>query len=198
MRPPDFSIETDLVQNGLWPIAGVDEAGRGPLAGPVSIAAVVLNPKDVPDGLDDSKRLTAPQREELFQIIMARALAVAVAFAPAQEIDAINIRAATLRGMRRAVHALAILPAYILIDGKDLPDDLPAPGRAIIGGDGLSVSIAAASIVAKVSRDRLMARLDGHCPGYNFAKHAGYATTGHRWAVAQRGLSFFHRKSFGV
>jgi ribonuclease HII len=196
MRPPDFSIENELIGAGVWPIAGVDEAGRGPLAGPVAIAAVVLDPHGVPDGLDDSKRLTAAQRTELFSIIMGRALAVAVAFAPAQEIDAINIRAATLLGMRRAVRALALSPAFVLIDGRDLPDGLPAPGRAIIGGDGLSVSIAAASIIAKVSRDRLMARLDGHCPGYNFAQHAGYATIDHRSAVSRRGLSFFHRKSF--
>jgi len=127
---------------------------------------------------------------------MGHALAVAVAFAPAQEIDAINIREATLLGMQRAVRALALTPALTLIDGRDVPKGLPVPGRAVIGGDGLSVSIAAASIIAKVSRDRLMARLDGHCPGYDFAAHAGYATVRHRQALSRCGLSPFHRRSF--
>jgi ribonuclease HII len=196
MRPPNFSLERKLIRAGIWPVAGVDEAGRGPLAGPVAIAAVILDPKRIPKGIDDSKRLCKDQRNELFGAIMGRALAVAVAFAPAQEIDAINIRAATLLGMRRVVRALALAPAYALIDGRDLPPGLDVPGRAVIGGDGLSVSIAAASIIAKVSRDRLMARLDGHCPGYNFAQHVGYATPHHRAAVSRCGLSPFHRRSF--
>jgi ribonuclease HII len=198
MRLPDFVLEKALMKEGIWPVAGVDEAGRGPLAGPVAIAAVILDPNFIPFGIDDSKRLTEDQRTELFSAIMADALAVAVAFAPAQEIDAINIRAATLLGMRRVVRALAIAPAYALIDGRDLPTGLDVPGRAVIGGDGLSVSIAAASIIAKVSRDRLMARLDDHCPGYNFAQHAGYATVHHRAAVSRCGLSPFHRKSFRI
>jgi ribonuclease HII len=193
---PDFSLEKELICKGVWPIAGVDEAGRGPLAGPVAVAAVILDPQFIPEGIDDSKRLSEEQRTELYDAIMADALAVAVAFAPAQEIDAINIRAATLLGMRRAVHALALTPAFSLIDGRDLPEGLTAPGRAVIGGDGLSVSIAAASIIAKVSRDRLMARLDGHCPGYDFSQHAGYATVGHRAALSRCGLSPFHRRSF--
>jgi ribonuclease HII len=196
MQPPNFSLEKKLIRKGIWPVAGVDEAGRGPLAGPVAIAAVILDPKIIPNGIDDSKRLSEDQRVELYSAIMAHALAIAVAFAPAQEIDAINIRAATLLGMRRAVRALALLPAYALIDGRDLPPGLEVPGRAVVGGDGLSVSIAAASIIAKVSRDRLMARLDGHCPGYNFAQHAGYATAHHRAAVSRCGLSPFHRRSF--
>jgi ribonuclease HII len=196
MERPDFSIETRLLAGGIWPVAGTDEAGRGPLAGPVSVAAVVLDPSNVPQGLDDSKRLSRCEREELFEIITKSALAIAVAFAPAQDIDAINIRAASLRGMAQAVRALAVRPAHVLVDGRDLPRDLGIPAQAIIGGDGVSASIAAASIIAKVARDRLMARLDQHCPGYDFARHAGYATARHRAALVDLGLSTFHRRSF--
>jgi ribonuclease HII len=195
-QAPDFSLEKELIRTGVWPVAGVDEAGRGPLAGPVAVAAVILDPLFIPDGIDDSKRLSEEQRTELYDVIIGHAVAVSVAFAPAQEIDAINIRAATLLGMQRAVHALAVKPAFTLIDGRDLPQGLRVPGRAVIGGDGLSVSIAAASIIAKVSRDRLMARLDGHCPGYEFAQHVGYATVRHRAALSRCGLSPFHRRSF--
>jgi ribonuclease HII len=196
MERPDFSIETRLLSAGIWPVAGTDEAGRGPLAGPVSVAAVILDPTNLPQGLDDSKRLNRREREELFESITNKALAIALAFAPAQDIDAINIRAASLRGMVQAVRALALRPAYVLVDGRDLPQDLEVAGEAIVGGDGIAASIAAASIIAKVARDRLMARLDQHCPGYDFARHAGYATARHRAAVLNLGLSAFHRRSF--
>ncbi|HXW20278.1 MAG TPA: ribonuclease HII [Roseiarcus sp.] len=193
---PDFVVERACIRNGAWPVAGVDEAGRGPLAGPVAVAAVVLDPKKLPAGVDDSKALTARQREPLFDLILARALCVSLAFACAEEIDAHNIRVATLRAMARAVGALALRPKIALIDGRDVPAELGCSARAIIGGDAACLSIAAASIVAKVARDRLMARLDAHCPGYGFASHVGYSTRAHIDALAALGPSPFHRRSF--
>jgi ribonuclease HII len=193
---PDFVVERACIEEGAWPVAGVDEAGRGPLAGPVAVAAVVLDPADLPAGVDDSKALTARQREPLFDLILARALCVSLAFASAEEIDTHNIRMATLRAMARAVGALALRPKIALIDGRDVPPALGCPARAIIGGDAACLSIAAASIVAKVTRDRLMARLDAHCPGYGFATHVGYSTPAHIDALAALGPSPFHRRSF--
>ena len=193
---PDFRFEQELAAQNLWPVAGLDEVGRGPLAGPVMAAAVVLDPHDIPDGLDDSKRLSAEARVALYEEIMARALAVAVASASAMEIDRINIRQASLTALRRALAALAIMPRYALIDGNDLPGDLACPARAIVKGDMLSVSIAAASIVAKVTRDRLMARLCEVYPVYGFSRHAGYATREHLDAITQHGPCPFHRMSF--
>jgi ribonuclease HII len=194
--PPDFAHENACRTEGLWPVAGVDEAGRGPLAGSVAVAAVILNPADLPIGVDDSKALTAPRREELFDLILAKALAVSIAFASADEIDTHNIRMATLRAMARALAALHARPKIALIDGRDVPPGLTCQSRAIIAGDAACLSIAAASIVAKVTRDRMMARLDAHCPGYGFAQHAGYATQAHRDAIATLGPSPFHRRSF--
>jgi ribonuclease HII len=193
---PDFRFEQELAAQNLWPVAGLDEVGRGPLAGPVMAAAVVLDPHDIPDGLDDSKRLSAEARVALYEEIMARALAVAVASASAMEIDRINIRQASLTALRRALAALAVMPRYALIDGNDLPGDLACPARAIVKGDMLSVSIAAASIVAKVTRDRLMARLCEVYPVYGFSRHAGYATREHLDAITQHGPCPFHRVSF--
>ncbi len=194
---PDFKHEQDHIGEDLWPVAGVDEAGRGPLAGPVAVAAVILNPADLPDGVDDSKALTAEQREPLFDLILSKALCVSLAFASADEIDLHNIRMATLRGMARAVAALHVKPRMVLIDGRDVPPGIVCRTRAIIGGDAVCLSIAAASIVAKVARDRLMARLDSHCPGYGFARHVGYATRLHIEAIATLGPSPFHRRTFG-
>jgi ribonuclease HII len=162
----------------------------------VGVAAVILDPDDLPDGLDDSKALSAKRREELNREILARAPAVAFAFAPAGEIDEHNIRRATLRAMARAVAALAIRPDFVLIDGRDIPPGLPCPAAAVIGGDSLSLSIAAASIVAKVARDALMARMDGFFPGYGFAAHVGYATLAHRGALQRLGPTPLHRCSF--
>jgi ribonuclease HII len=193
---PDYAAERACIEEGAWPVAGVDEAGRGPLAGPVAVAAVVLDPADLPAGVDDSKALTARQREPLFDLILARALCVSLAFASAEEIDAYNIRVATLRAMARAVGALAMRPKIALIDGREVPPGLGCAARAIIGGDAVCVSIAAASIVAKVTRDRLMARLDTHCPGYGFSSHVGYCTRAHVDALAALGPSPFHRRSF--
>jgi ribonuclease HII len=193
---PNFAAERACIGEGAWPVAGVDEAGRGPLAGPVAVAAVVLDPADLPIGVDDSKALTAREREPLFDLILARALCVSLAFASAEEIDAHNIRVATLRAMARAVAALSMRPKIALIDGRDVPPGLGCSGRAIVGGDAVCVSIAAASIIAKVARDRLMARLDAHCPGYGFSSHVGYATRAHIDALATLGPSPFHRRSF--
>lgn len=193
---PDFTHEQALIARGFATIAGVDEVGRGPLAGPVTAAAVILDPNDLPQGLDDSKKLSAKARTQLYDTIFVKALAVAVSFAPAAEIDRYNIRGAALLAMRRAVAALALSPAHALIDGRDVPPGLPCPAHALIKGDALSLSIAAASIVAKVARDRLMAQLDHFCPGYGLGQHAGYPTEIHRAAIAELGPSAFHRMSF--
>jgi ribonuclease HII len=193
---PDFRFEKKLLKRGLWPVAGIDEVGRGPLAGPVAAAAVILDPRNLPKGLNDSKLLAAEERERLYEEIMARALAVAIAFASAEEIDRINIRQATLTAMRRSLHALSIAPKYVLIDGNDLPGGLACPGETIIKGDSLSLSIAAAAIIAKVTRDRLMRRLCSIHPAYGFSQHVGYATKAHLAAIAQHGPCPFHRLSF--
>lgn len=178
-------------------VAGMDEAGRGPLAGPVVAAAVILDPGDLPEGLDDSKRLKASAREKLFDTILAKSLAVAVCSVSAEEIDRTDIRKASLAGMARAAHALAVAPGYALADGRDVPEDLPCPGRALIKGDQRSMSIAAASIVAKVMRDRMMAQAGATHPAYGLESHAGYGTAAHRDAIAAHGgVARLHRFSF--
>jgi ribonuclease HII len=192
---PDFSRETHAIAAGLWPVAGIDEVGRGPLAGPVVAAAVILDPECVPDGLCDSKLLGAAERDRLFSQIAASALAVSVASATAVEIDAINIRQATLLSMRRAVAGLSLRPAFVLVDGND-PPAFACPAEAIIGGDNLSCSIAAASIVAKVTRDAMMARLCARYPAYGFSRHVGYGTAVHRAALQAHGPCPEHRYSF--
>lgn len=192
---PDFSRETKAIADGLWPLAGVDEVGRGPLAGPVVAAAVILDPERVPRGLADSKLLGAAERDRLFAEIAASALALSVASATAVEIDAINIRQATLLAMRRAVAGLALRPVFVLVDGND-PPTLACRFEAIIGGDNLSCSIAAASIVAKVTRDAMMARLCARHPAYGFSRHAGYGTAAHRAALQAHGPCTEHRYSF--
>jgi ribonuclease HII len=179
-------------------VAGVDEVGRGPLAGPVAVAAVILDPDNIPSGIDDSKALTAARREALAAAIFDSALAVSIALGSAAEIDALNIRGATLAAMRRAVGSLHVRPHYALIDGRDIPDGLRCPARAIIGGDAKSLSIAAASIIAKTLRDELMRRACGWHPGYGFSQHVGYATEAHRDAIARQGLCALHRRSFKI
>ena len=193
---PDYRIESSFHASGHALVAGVDEAGRGPLAGPVACAAVILDPEHIPPGLDDSKKLGEARRDALFDLIMARALAVSVTLGPAAEIDRLNIRAATLAAMARALRGLALAPAFALIDGRDIPPGLPCPAAAVIGGDAKCCSIAAASIIAKVTRDRLMRRLDAHAPGYGFARHAGYGVRHHRLAIESLGASPWHRMSF--
>ena len=192
----DFSFETGQIAAGFRIVAGVDEAGRGPLAGPVVAAAVVLNPDSIPPGLADSKVLSASRREALFDQILHSSSAVGIGMASAREIDALNIRQATFAAMRRAICALAWMPDYALIDGRDVPPGLPCPARAIVKGDARALSIAAASIVAKVVRDRAMTRLSQSYPHYGFEKHAGYPTAAHRAALTKSGPCPFHRMSF--
>ncbi|ATQ68033.1 MULTISPECIES: ribonuclease HII [Methylosinus] len=193
--PPHFRLETRLLRDGLWPVAGVDEAGRGPLAGPVAAAAVILDPRRLPEGVDDSKALTAEARAAAFERIAASALAIGVAFVSAEEIDAMNIRQATLAAMARAVAALSLAPRHALIDGND-PPSLACPAEAIVKGDASCLSIAAASIVAKVMRDRQMRRLAELYPAYGFAANAGYGTKEHLAAIAALGPTPHHRTSF--
>lgn len=191
----DFSHEARAIAQGCQLVAGVDEVGRGPLAGPVVAAAVILDPQAIPDGLADSKLLSAPPREALFDTILQQALAVGIGSASAIEIDRLNIRQATLLAMGRSVAALSLAPGLVLVDGND-PPALPCPCEAIIGGDALVCSIAAASIIAKVTRDRMMARLGQRYPAYGFAGHAGYGTAKHRAAIKEHGPCPAHRYSF--
>jgi ribonuclease HII len=190
-----FHRETHAIAAGLWPLAGIDEVGRGPLAGPVVAAAVILDPKAVPAGLDDSKKLSATRREELFALIAESALAIGIASVTAAEIDIINIRQSTLLAMRRAVAALPVPPVGVLVDGND-PPVLACSCEAVIGGDAQIASIAAASIVAKVTRDAMMARLCQLYPAYGFSAHAGYGTPQHRAALQAHGPCPEHRYSF--
>ena len=196
MAGPSLDLERACRARGARAVAGVDEVGRGPLAGPVVAAAVVLDPDRPPLGADDSKKLSARARETLFDTIMRDARAVALGFGSVEEIARLNIRAASLLAMRRAIEALALPPDMALIDGNALPPGLPCPARAIVKGDSLSLSIAAASIVAKVTRDRLMARLHVRHPAYGFDRHAGYGTAAHLKALAEHGATESHRRDF--
>lgn len=191
----DFARERALRRKGMWPVAGIDEVGCGPLAGPVCAAAVILDPGAIPEGLCDSKAMTAKAREVVFEKIVARALAVSFSFVTAAEIDAINIRRAALRAMAQAANGLSCRPSYALVDGRLLPE-LSCPGEAIVKGDALCASIAAASIVAKVARDGYMRRLAEEHPHYGFAANAGYATRAHLEALARFGPTPHHRMSF--
>lgn len=177
-------------------IAGVDEAGRGPIAGPVVVAAVILDPQQPIEGLADSKVLSAERRAALDSEIRRRAIAHAIIVVPATTIDRINILQATLAGMREALVVLAPAPARAVIDGNRLPLDLPCPAEAIIDGDALEPSISAASILAKVHRDRLLDELDAQFPGYGFARHRGYPTPEHLEALKRLGPCPEHRRSF--
>ncbi|ODT69551.1 MAG: ribonuclease HII [Pelagibacterium sp. SCN 63-23] len=192
---PDFSHEQMLMARGARWVAGVDEAGRGPLAGPVVVAAVRLDPERIPAGLNDSKKLSAARRDELHDEIMASA-DVAIATAPPGDILALNIRGATLAAMARAVRALPRPADRVLVDGRDVPPDLPCPGLALIGGDGRSVSIAAASIIAKVTRDRMCEIMDNDAPSFGFAGHKGYGTAAHLAALDRHGPCRHHRDGF--
>ncbi len=194
---PDFSMEKRAMKRGMWPVAGMDEAGRGPLAGPVAAAAVILDPKAIPAGLDDSKRLTAAEREALFGDILKSALAVSVASVSAGGIDQRNILRASLEAMRRALMGLCLAPKMALADGRDVPPGLPCPAEAVVKGDQRSQSIAAASIVAKVTRDRMMAQVGRVHTKFGFGVHMGYATARHRAEIADHGpLPRLHRASF--
>jgi len=177
-------------------VAGVDEAGRGPLAGPVVVAAVILHPRRRPRGLDDSKALDERMRERLEPRIRASAIAWSVVAVDVDEIEQLNILGATLAGMSRALRALAIPPSLALIDGNRLPKDLPCAARAIVGGDASEAAISAASILAKVERDRIMRELDAAHPGYGFARHKGYPTPEHFEALQRLGPCAAHRRGF--
>jgi len=192
-RGPTLMLERAFIGG---PVCGVDEAGRGPWAGPVSAGAVILNLKKVPKGLDDSKKLSAKTRETLEVEIKAKAVAWGVGFASVEEIAALNILHATGLAMRRAVEAMAVQPAFALVDGN-YRFQLPCEVKTVVGGDGKSKSIAAASILAKVARDRLMAEMDARYPGYGFASHKGYRAPIHAEALLSLGPCEIHRMAWG-
>jgi ribonuclease HII len=194
LAPPNFRRERALLKRGIWPVAGCDEAGRGPLAGPVVAAAVVLDPGRIPKGIDDSKRLTAERREELFEEICATSC-FSVAFGSPARIDRDNILRASLWALQRAVQALPEMPKHVFVDGRDKLN-VACDCDAVIGGDGRIVSIAAASIIAKVTRDRLMCALAEACPGYGFEQHKGYSVPEHLEALDRLGPSAHHRSFF--
>ena len=191
-----YTFENTLREKGFAAVCGIDEAGCGPLAGPVYAAAVILNPDDPIEGLNDSKKLTEKKREALYPQIKERALAWAIASATAQEIDEINILQARLLAMRRAVEMLSIKPDQALVDGNRDPDIPGVPSLLIVGGDGKSASIAAASILAKVTRDHAMLELDKQYPKYLFAKHKGYPTKLHVEKLLEYGACPEHRQTF--
>ena len=193
-----FRHERRLLKARVWPVAGVDEAGRGPLAGPVVAAAVILDPARLPRGVDDSKALSPARREELAEAIMERALACAVASCTVEEIARLNIRGAALCAMAKALAALPLAPAHALFDGRDLAPGWEGRGEAMIDGDALCASIAAASILAKTARDRMMAQIARNHPAYGFDKHMGYATAAHRAAIRTHGPCPHHRMGFGM
>ena len=192
-KGPTFLLEKAFIDG---PVCGVDEAGRGPWAGPVSAGAVILNPKKPIKGLDDSKKLSAKAREALEVEIKAKALAWGVGFASVTEIAQLNILHATGLAMHRAVEALVVQPRYALVDGN-YPFRLPCEVKTVVGGDAKSKSIAAASILAKVARDRLMVEMDGLYPGYGFASHKGYRAPVHAEALLSLGPCEIHRMTWG-
>lgn len=190
-----FAWERQAEAAGHSPVCGIDEAGRGPLAGPVCAAAVILPLDCSIDGLNDSKKLTEKKREALFPIICEKALAWGIGWATAQEIDEINILQATFLAMKRAVESLELQPGWALVDGNRMPP-LSIPGETVVKGDAQCASIAAASILAKVSRDRLLREWDERYPQYGFGKHKGYGTKAHYEAIKKYGLLSIHRRSF--
>ena len=192
---PDFVLEQSAIDEGLPVVAGVDEVGRGPLCGPVTAAAVILDPTNIPDGLNDSKKLTAKRRVTLYNALMECA-EISIAHASVEEIDAINILRASHLAMERAVANLPRTPSHLLIDGNLIPRGLTIPAQAVIKGDAKSLSISAASIVAKVCRDRIMVDLAQQHPGYGWEKNAGYPTPVHLKALQELGVTPHHRRSF--
>lgn len=193
---PDYEFEKAAVNSGFSCICGVDEAGRGPLAGPVCAAAVILPEGAVIDGLDDSKKLTEKKREKLYDIIKETAVAYSVAYGTLEEIESVNILEATYLAMNRAIEGLSVKPDFALIDGNRVPRGIKIPCETIVKGDSKSMSIAAASVLAKVTRDRLMLEYDKKYPEYNFKKHKGYGTKEHTELIKQYGPCEIHRLSF--
>lgn len=192
---PDLSFESAARAQGFAAICGVDEVGRGPLAGPVTAAAVILDPDRIPPGLNDSKTLTEARRAALFPAIMATAQ-VSIAHASVEEIDALNILRASHLAMERAINGLSTNPDHALIDGNLIPKGLTIPATALVKGDARSLSIAAASIVAKVTRDRIMVDLAQQYPAYGWNVNAGYPTPAHLRALLDFGITPHHRRSF--
>ena len=192
---PNFKIEQDLISKGCSIIAGVDEVGRGSLAGPVTAAAVILDPLNIPDNLNDSKVLSSKKREKLFEELKSSSTC-AVAHVSPEEIDKLNILQASLLAMVNAVTNLKVKPKHILIDGNTVPDRLVGRATAIVKGDRKVLSIAAASIIAKVTRDKLMHDLGSEFPVYGWAKNAGYPTKCHMNAIVKYGVTPHHRRSF--
>ncbi|MEZ5827228.1 MAG: ribonuclease HII [Hyphomicrobiales bacterium] len=194
-RVPTFDLEEEMMDLHGLPVAGIDEAGRGPWAGPVVVAAVILNPDRIPEGINDSKALTPDAREDRYAEIMATA-AVAIAIGPVKRIDRINILQASLWGMRAAFRGLHVPRATALIDGNIVPKRFPGKARAVVSGDALSLSVAAASIIAKVTRDRIMVRLAKRYRRYGWESNKGYGTPEHALAVKKHGICTHHRRSF--
>jgi len=195
MPQPDFSFEQQAAQRGLRYIAGVDEVGRGPLAGPVTAAAVILDPDHIPPGLNDSKKLSA-KRRIIIEADIWRMAEVSVAHATVDEIDALNILRASHLAMWRAIDGLARRPDHLLVDGNMIPRGLTLSAKTLVKGDARSLSIAAASIVAKVARDRIMCELAADFPGYGWDSNAGYPTKSHKQALVRLGVTPHHRVSF--
>lgn len=195
---PDFKYELLCEKTQL--IAGIDEAGRGPWAGPVVAGAVIFPDLEISDSLakklDDSKKLTAAKREALFEELHASNALIGYGMASVEEIDSLNILQATFLAMKRAVKNLPQVPEFIIVDGNKLPPDLPCPARFLIKGDALSLSVAAASIIAKVTRDRLMCELAKEFPYYGWEKNAGYGTKAHQDGLKAHGVCIHHRKSY--
>lgn len=193
---PDYEFEKAAVNSGFSCICGVDEAGRGPLAGPVCAAAVILPEDAVIEGLDDSKKLTEKKREKLYDIIKETAVAYSVAYGTLEEIENVNILEATYLAMNRAIEGLSVKPDFALIDGNRVPRGIKIPCETIVKGDSKSMSVAAASVLAKVTRDHLMLEYDKKYPEYNFKKHKGYGTKEHTELIKQYGPCEIHRLSF--
>ena len=193
---PDYEFEKAAVNSGFSCICGADEAGRGPLAGPVCAAAVILPAGVVIEGLDDSKKLTEKKRERLYDIIKETAVAYSVAYGTLEEIETVNILEATYLAMNRAIEGLSVKPDFALIDGNRVPRGIKIPCETIVKGDSKSMSVAAASVLAKVTRDRLMLEYDKKYPEYNFKKHKGYGTKEHTELIKQYGPCEIHRLSF--
>ncbi len=192
---PHYIYESRLLKTMPGPIAGIDEVGRGPLAGPVVAAAVIFERGRIPKGIDDSKQMTAEAREEMYVRIVETAVAFGIGEASVEEIDLVNIRQATHLAMARAVRAMAVAPMFALVDGNDAPA-LPCPCDTLIDGDARSVSIAAASIIAKVTRDRMMRALHDEHPGYGWITNMGYGTEEHLRGLDRHGVCVHHRRSF--
>lgn len=190
-----FFYERRAEAMGYHAVCGIDEAGRGPLAGPVCAAAVILPQNCAIEGLNDSKKLTEKKREALYDVILEKALSYGIGWASETEIDEINILQATFLAMERAVQAMELPADWAMVDGSQMPP-LSIPGETVVKGDGKSASIAAASVLAKVSRDRVLRELDRQYPNYGFAKHKGYGTKAHYEAIHQYGVLPIHRKSF--